>query len=254
MLITTYRKVLRARSWMPPVVIAAVVLLSGSGVMADPTQTPGIDVSNFQGDIDWEKVSRNGERFAFVLASDGVSFSSPTFSTQYSGAKDAGLFRGAYHFARPNESNPMMQANRFLDIVGHNNDGHSLPPVVDMESNPDGNQCYELSSVQMVSWIQGFLRTIKERTGQNGILYTSRSFWQSCTGDSVAFTSYPLWVAEYGVSHPELFGGWARYSFWQYTNTGSVPGVNGNVDRNWWNGGIEDLKRLANGRRLPPLV
>jgi len=244
----TYQTALCARWWALPVAVASAVFLSASPVVAEAPQTPGIDVSNFQGNIDWDEVSRSGEKFAFVLASDGFSFTSPTFSTQYSGAEDAGLFRGAYHFARPDESDPTMQANRFLDVVDYNNDGRSLPPVVDMENNPNGAQCYELSSAQMISWIQGFLRTVRERTGRDGMIYTSRSFWQACTGNSIAFTTYPLWVAEYGVSQPELFGGWPYYSFWQYTNTGSVPGVNGNVDRDWWNSSVEDLQRLANGQ------
>jgi len=237
-----------ARWWvLPMAATAAAVFFSISPVAAQAPQTPGIDVSNFQGTVNWSEVARSGERFTFVLATDGVSFTSPTFSAQYSGAKDAGLFRGAYHFARPDEPDAPMQANRFLDVVRYSNDGRSLPAVVDMENNPNGAQCYGLTTSQMISWIRGFLDTVRERTGRDGIIYTSRSFWQACTDNSTAFTSYPLWLAEYGVSQPELFGGWPYYSFWQYTNTGSVPGVNGNVDRDLWNGSVDGLQRLANG-------
>jgi len=243
-----YQIALWKRWWaLMLVAVTAMAFVFTSQVVAAP-QTPGIDVSNFQGNVDWNEVSASGEKFAFVLATDGISFSSPTFNAQYSGAKNAGLFRGAYHFARPGESGPETQVNRFLDVVGYDNDGRSLPPVVDMENNPDGAQCYELTNTQMISWVQGFLRTVKERTGMDGIIYTSRSFWQACTGNSAAFTAFPLWIAEYGVSQPELFGSWPYYSFWQYTNTGSVPGVDGNVDRNWWNGSAEDLQRLATGQ------
>jgi hypothetical protein len=99
----------------------------------------------------------------------------------------------------------------------------------------------------MRAWTQDFLDEIERLTGKKPIIYTSPGFWESELGDTSMFAEYPLWVAHYGTTSPRIPGGWSRYTFWQYTQEGSVPGVTGAVDRNRFNGTIADLQALARG-------
>ena len=212
---------------------------AGSGPPAE-----GIDVSNHNGKIDWKSVAASGKQFAFVLASDGQSFTSKTFDEQYNGAKNAGMMAGAYHFGRPSGS-AEQQANRLLEVNKYTDDGKSLPPVLDLEVDPDTGSCYGLTTGQMHGWTQKFLDRIKEGTGKDAIIYASPSFWSQCMGGSDAFKDNPLWLASYGVDQPKVPGGWGEYDFWQYTEEGSVPGIEGDVDLNKFNGSVKELKDLA---------
>lgn len=206
----------------------------------------GIDVSNHNGEIDFGAVRNDGRSFAVVLATDGQSFTSDLFASQYDGAGQAGLFRAGYHFARPDGS-AAEQANRFLDTVNYTNDGTSMPPVLDMEANPNGATCYGLDQGQMTTWIEDFVGLVKERTQREAIIYTSPGFWQECTGNSTAFERNPLWIAEWDVDQPSTIGGWPQYTFWQYSDSGTVNGVNGPVDVNRFNGTAADLEKFAKG-------
>ncbi|WP_114454778.1 GH25 family lysozyme [Halopolyspora algeriensis] len=204
----------------------------------------GIDVSNHNGSVDWNKVAASGKKFAFVLATDGQSFTNPMFEEQFQGAKEAGLLTGAYHFARPTGS-AVAQADRLVNTMGNTEDGKTLPPVLDMEVSPSGGSCYGKSSGEMHTWMQTFLDRVKERTGEKGIVYANPSFWSNCMDGSDAFSEYPLWVAAYQVDQPSIPGGWDKYTFWQFTHKGSVPGVDGYTDINKFQGSGEELLELA---------
>lgn len=210
-----------------------------------PDNADGIDVSNHNGSVDWGQVAADGQKFTFVLATDGESFTSSTFNEQYQGAKDAGLMAGAYHFGRPSGS-ATGQADRLLQTTGgYQNDGKTLPPVLDLEVDPNTGGCYGKSAAGMHEWTQEFISHIKGETGKDPIIYASPSFWQNCMDSSGAFSNNPLWLASYGVDDPKVPGGWDEYTFWQYSETGSVDGVSGPVDTNKFQGTGEDLKRLA---------
>ncbi|QUH00037.1 lysozyme [Saccharopolyspora erythraea] len=206
----------------------------------------GIDVSNHNGKVDFGKVKADGRDFAFVLATDGESFTSDQFDSQYGGAGKAGVYRAGYHFARPDGS-AGKQADRFLKTVGYTNDGKSMPPVLDMEANPNGATCYGLDAAQMKEWIKTFVGRVKEQTGREAIIYTSPGFWQECTGNSEAFKNNPLWIAEWGVDKPSKIGGWPAHTFWQYSDSGKVNGVDGPVDVNRFNGGAAELEKFVKG-------
>jgi len=239
-------------------VVAVLLAVALAQVRAAPAaavpSATGVDVSNYQGDVDFAQVRASGATFAFVLATDGTTFASPTFPDQYSDARAAGMFRGAYHFARPSASSGAAQADRFLDVIGWvrdpaERDGFTLPPVLDYE-DVDG-ACAGLTPQQHVDWIRSFIDRVHERTARNPIIYTNRGTWQACTGDTTAFRDQRLWVAEWGVAAPALFGGWPRYSFWQTTDSGSVPGITGPVDLNVYEGEIT-LQQLADAGAPPP--
>ncbi|KAJ8693935.1 hypothetical protein PTI98_008876 [Pleurotus ostreatus] len=127
----------------------------------------GIDVSGFQPSVNWNTVKANGVSFAFIKATEGTTFISSSFSSQYVGATNAGFIRGAYHFAHPDSSSGAAQANFFLAHGGGwSPDGITLPGALDIEYNPNGAECYGLSAAAMVAWIHDFSNTYHAATGR----------------------------------------------------------------------------------------
>jgi GH25 family lysozyme M1 (1,4-beta-N-acetylmuramidase) len=203
--------------------------------------TGGMDVSGHQGNVDWQQWWNQGRRFAYVKATEGISYRNPYFTQQYNGSYDTGMIRGAYHFALPNVSSGAAQANYFVDQGGGwSGDGKTLPGALDIEYNPYGATCYGLSPSAMVSWIKSFSDTYHSRTGRWPAIYTAANWWSSCTADQGDFSSTnPLWVARYASAPGRLPYNWRFYTFWQYT---SSP-----IDLNIFNGAYDRLQALANG-------
>ncbi|RKN05193.1 GH25 family lysozyme [Streptomyces radicis] len=214
----------------------------------DTSGVQGIDVSHWQGSINWGSVRGFGIQFAWMKATEGTSFRDSSFNTNYPAAHAAGVIRGAYHFARPNVSSGAVQANYFASNGGAwSRDNLTLPGVLDIEANPYGASCYGLSQTAMRNWITDFYNTYKARTTRDVVIYTSPGWWNSCTGSWNGMASRsPLWVAHWTTGSPTLPGGFGVWTAWQYTSTGSVSGVSGNVDRNKFNGSRDRLLALAN--------
>ncbi|KAJ3819498.1 glycoside hydrolase family 25 protein [Lentinula raphanica] len=200
----------------------------------------GIDVSHFQGTIDWSSVAANGISFVFIKATEGTTFLDPNFSDNYIGATDAGLIRGGYHFAHPDSSSGATQANYFLAHGGEwSADGITLPGMLDIEYNPSGDECYGLSASAMVSWIQDFSNTYESQTGRYPIIYTTTDWWTTCTGNSAAFANdNPLFIAHYASTIGTIPAGWPFATFWQYADSGPNPG-----DQDVFNGDAAGLER-----------
>ncbi len=213
----------------------------GATGLAAATQTPGIDVSKWQGTVDWASYWNQGKKFAYVKATEGTSYQSPTFGQQYTGSYNVGMIRGAYHFALPGNSSGTAQADYFADHGGGwSADGKTLPGVLDIEYNPYGATCYGLSQASMRSWIAAFTARYKARTGRDAVIYSTTSWWTTCTGNTSAFSgTNPLWIARYNTSPGTLPAGWAYYTFWQYSDT---P-----VDQDHFNGSLTGLRNLALG-------
>lgn len=207
-------------------------------------QTEGVDVSSHQGNVNWSSLSGSGVRWAYVKATEGTYYTNPYFAQQYNGSYNAGMIRGAYHFATPDSASGAAQANYFVDHGGGwSKDGKTLPGALDIEWNPYGDQCYGLSQASMVNWIRDFLNTYKARTGRDAVIYTATSWWTSCTGNYAGFgASNPLWVARYNSTVGQLPAGWGFYTMWQYTSTGPIVG-----DHNRFNGAYDRVQALANG-------
>lgn len=224
-----------------------VALGMGGGIAHAADGVPGVDVSNWTGDIDWASVASKGGKFAFVHATEGTDYVNPRFAAQYGGALSAGLVRGAYHFAQPHESDGATQAEYFLQNGGDwVSDGLTLPGVLDIEDNPykdknGKNNCYDLSVEDMVTWLKDFTKRYRERTGRHAIIYTTTSWWQTCTGNSTKFKSNPLWLARWGSDPGELPKSWKKHTFWQSADKGPLVG-GGNL----FNGSESQLKSLAN--------
>jgi lysozyme len=216
-----------------------------SGTPGEPGPEYGIDVSNHNGDINWNKVAANGKRFAYVLATDGEGFTNPLFKSQFNGARDAGLLVGAYHFARPSGS-ASDQADFLLSTIDYHSDGKTLPPELDLEVNPADGGCYGLSPGQMQDWVKAFNARVKQETGMDAVLYANSSFWNQCMGGTDAFKSTnPLSLAMYGSGSPSSPGGWDHYTIWQNSQWGRVNGVDGDVDLDVFNGGLDQLRKFT---------
>lgn len=208
-------------------------------VPRDPGAVTGIDVSSYQGAVDWPAISASGNRFAYVKATESTDYVNPFFAQQYDGSHAAGMLHGAYHFARPDQSSGNEQANYFVDHGGNwSPDGTTLPGALDVEYNPDGDTCYGLSAPAMTSWIKDFSDTYHTRTGRFPVIYTSTRWWTQCV-DGAFDTTNPLWVANYAATVGPLPRGWDFHTFWQYTST---P-----VDSDRFNGGEDRLQALAKG-------
>jgi lysozyme len=200
----------------------------------------GIDVSKAQITVNWPSVAGAGYVFAFIKATDGQDYVDPDFKVNWTGAAQAGLLRGAYHFFRAEDS-PQVQAQFFWDTVSGMGDGE-LPLVVDIEENMGQSNSTVLSN------LTHFLQDLEQLSGRQPMIYTYSSFWNSL--GSERFGGYPLWIAEYTTaSAPNLPNGWTTWEFWQYSEKGQVPGITGSVDLDVFNGSADDLRQWAALRR-----
>ncbi|MFC5186055.1 lysozyme [Actinomadura harenae] len=206
------------------------------------TQTPGLDVSAWQGNVNWSSVAANGAKFAYVKATESTTYTSPNFAQQYNGSYNVGLIRGSYHFAVPNNSSGAAQADYFVNHGGGwSADGRTLPGMLDMEWNPYGAACYGLSQSGMVNWILSFSNEYRARTGRYPAIYTSTSWWTQCTGNLGAFASTnPLVIANYNGSPGAMPYNWGYQTIWQWSDSGTFPG-----DQDYFNGDLSRLQVFA---------
>ncbi len=251
-----------ARSKFVPIASVAVALaaLALAGWPAQASAKPrikGIDVSRFQGVIGWKQVARTRIKFAYIQASrghrDDCSVApeqcgpDPYWERNSRKARAVGLRVGAYHraFAEgPDESaaraDARREANAFAATVGKVKRG-DLRPALDVESPFVG-----LSEQDLRRWLRTFARRTEKLLGVKPIIYTNQSSWLA-TGDMTWFArnGYPLWVANYGVPRPAMPArNWAGkgWTIWQFTSTGSVRGIEGNVDVNRLKRGFGKLR------------
>jgi GH25 family lysozyme M1 (1,4-beta-N-acetylmuramidase) len=150
----------------------------------------GHDVSSHQKNVDWPKARAKGATFVYVKATESTNYRNPHFGQQYNGARDAGILRGAYHFALPDKSSGRTQAAHFVRNGGAwTADGWTLPPALDIEYNPydKKHKCYRMTKAQLVGWIKSFSSEVKRLTGRRPVIYTTAHWWNTCTGGSGAF-------------------------------------------------------------------
>ena len=231
--------------------------LGRTGQAPAPASPSGVDVAAFQhlngAAINWPQVASAGYGFAFIKESEGNYYVNPYYASDLAQAKAAGLYATGYHFAIPNVSDGVTQADFTVSHAGQAADGGTLPMALDIEYDPyisgdHTNNCYGLDPAQMVAWITAFDGEVQRLTGQAPIIYTTADWWDKCTGASTAFGANPLWVAAYGVSSPPLPAGWASWTFWQYTSSATIPGIIGNGDASYSNGAMGALMAPAAGR------
>ena len=207
-----------------------------------PSGVQGLDVSAWQTltPSSWSTIYAQGGRFAYTKATEGTDYYSSQFVEQFDDSAQAGLMHGAYHFAQPAESSGAAQARFFVAHGGGwSADGHTLPPMLDLEGG-----CYGLSQAAMVSWIMDYSNTLLSLIGVRPALYVTTSWWSSCTGNSNLFASNPLFVARWTDTPSNgpgtLPASWSATTFWQWNDAGTFPG-----DQDVFVGTYAQLQTLA---------
>ena len=200
------------------------------------TTVPGIDVSVYQGAINWTAVKASGQEFAIARIGDGTGGDS-YFAANWSGIKAAGLLRGAYQFFEPG-LDATQQANIVIAKVGHLGAG-DFPVMLDVEAT--GGQ----SAATITAKIHTWLNAVTEGTGKTPFIYSGAYFWDASV-KSADFAALPLNVAWYGTNCPGTPNAWSHWTFHQYSSSGRVSGVSGNVDMDVFNGTLQQLEGYAN--------
>lgn len=214
-------------------------------VCASGATTFGIDVSKWQGTINWTSVKNAGVAFAFIRVSDGLGTPDTKFASYWPAAKSAGILRGAYQFFRPSQ-NVDAQADLLINALGGKHTPGDLPPVIDVED--DGGLAPATVAARVRQWVD----RVRSKLGVTPIVYTGKFFWRDEVGSPASFAPNPLWIAQYTTLCPDLPGPWTKWTFWQYSDKGSVAGISGNVDVNRFNGTKADLLAFAGGTMPPP--
>ncbi len=207
-----------------------------------PNAAEGIDVSRYQGNIDWKRVRADGKSFAFIKASQGQRYLDPTFITNAKGAKAAGVLLGAYHFVDATSVDATKaEARHFAEVLDRVGGAEALdfPAVMDYENNPGG-----LSSAAIHDVAMAFLTEFERVSGRKPMVYTGNAFAAHFKASLVA---YKLWIARYSTRVPNDTTAWKLWDFWQYSDSGRVDGIQGPVDLNVYAGTEAELRQAFAG-------
>jgi lysozyme len=219
--------------------------LYGDASTPDGYEIHGIDISHYQGDINWEILRNQGMidkypvRFVMIKATEGTDRTDPKFKENFHQALEYGFTRGAYHFYSVH-SPANEQADYFLSQVKL--EKGDLPPVLDVEHKPK-----EQSDEEFKNSVLQWLKIVEEHYKVKPIIYTYYKFKTRYLNDPV-FDNYPYWIAHYYVDSLEYRGQW---KFWQHTDVGQLPGIKGYVDFDVYNGSYYDLRQLTIGSQEP---
>lgn len=196
----------------------------------------GVDISGHQSITDWPQLNPKQISFAFIKATEGVTFVDPKFSSDWTGAEVANIYRSAYHFFIASDD-PIQQAQFFLMTMGPMKP-NDLPAMLDLETG------FGVSANIIVKRAKTWLKIVEGATGKPPIIYTSARFWLSL-GHPKGFDHYPLFVVDVENNCPMTPYPWRHWTFWQHS-TGTTPGVMGLVDHDVFNGSVQNLASFAN--------
>jgi len=189
----------------------------------------GIDISAYQnanGPIDWRELASHGIRFVAIKASEDTYYTNPYYLPDAMAASRAGLAVLAYTFANPDRAGGAATAGFAVRAAHYRRGRGALPLVVDLENDPySTSDCYWFGRSRMIAWIAGFTSRARALTGSWPIIYTTAAWWQECTRSTGRFTHDPLWLANYDGGQPAAPSPWTRWSFWQYSENGYLPGI-----------------------------
>ncbi len=214
-----------------------------------PGKTPslypvhGIDVSKYQGLIDWQKTKRGGVAFAFIKATEGGDHLDERFHRNWNEAGQTGIPRGAYHFYYFRRT-AAEQAKWFIRNVPR--DPNALPPVLDMEWNHGSKTCKRKpTSAQVRSEMRTFLRLVHQHFGKRPMIYTTVDFYKD--NHLGLIKEHEFWLRSV-ADHPSSVYPGQRWSFWQYTGTGEIPGIVGDTDINVFAGSSSSWQQWVEAR------
>ncbi|GAB3708700.1 glycoside hydrolase family 25 protein [Corynebacterium nasicanis] len=238
------RALTRLSSLLTATALACTLVASPAAAFSS-TAPSGVDVSGHQRDagaIRWPEVAASGQKFAFVKATEGEGWVNQHYLEDVQAAHQAGLLVGTYHYARP-AGDARRQAAHYAATLA-TAPQHSLPPVLDIEVAEDRDPA------QLQAWVRDFLDETQRLTGRTPMVYTYRYFWREHLADTREFSQFPLWLAAYQNQRPDPVGGWDALTFWQRSDTGRVPGIEGHVDLNLFNGTEAQLGDFVAGRAV----
>ncbi|HVW58363.1 MAG TPA: GH25 family lysozyme [Rhizobiaceae bacterium] len=204
----------------------------------------GVDVSRWQGNIDWGQLRDQGANFAYIKATDGGDHVDPMFMRNWRGAEEAGLKRGAYHFfywCRPASE----QADWFIRNVP--NDPDALPPVIDVEWNHMSSCKRHPSRDVVLEKMQVFMDRLERHYGKRPVIYTTPDFYYDNLRG--AFRGYGFWLRSTADIPARVYPD-RKWLFWQYSGSGKSHGVEGPIDLNVFNGDEGDWWRWSGGAQL----
>ena len=218
----------------------------------------GLDVSAYQHagrPINWRLLARDDIRFVAIKASEGTYYTNPYFASDARAAAAAGLSVVPYVFANPRRASGAATARFSAAAVRYARGAGRLPLEVDLENDPYAatdrtGDCYGLSVRQVIAWIAAFTAKAAALTGKPPIIYTTADWWRECTEGTARFRRDPLWLAAYGTAAPGVPSPWKKWTFWQYDDDTTLPGV-GLVDVDFYQAtpALPALRRTARGRR-----
>ena len=222
------------------VTLSLAALPGARATVAETAGTPvrGVDISAYQHTgppINWAVLARQGVRFASIKVSEGTYYLNPYYKSDAQAAAAAGLQVMPYVFANPGSSNGTATANFAVSATGTLKGSAWLPFVVDMENDPYNKHtdCYGLKIPAMIAWIAQFTTRARALTGRWPVIYTTAYWWQECTGSTGKFGRDPLWLAAFGGTVPAVPSPWLHWTFWQYNNNGTLPGI-GHTDLDYF--------------------
>lgn len=200
----------------------------------------GIDVSSYQGYVDWQWVKHGGKSFAFIKATEGSEYKDPTFPHNWNSCAYRGIERVAYHFWYDN-----------IDPIGQSDFYHSYVRNSGRFSYGDGI-CVDVEEVSITGYpnpvdrLIEFINRCRSQINKQVIIYTNYDTWVNKLGNPVRdeLKNRPLWLADYGPYIPHIDQWPSGLAFWQYSESGHCPGVLGNVDLDRFFGNMGQLKRL----------
>lgn len=221
--------------------------LYGDAEYPEGYEIHGIDISHYQGEIDWEQLKNAmiegcPVRFVIIKSTEGASRLDDHFRENFNQVRDYGFIRGVYHFWS-NKSSAREQAYYFLDKV-HLTEG-DVPPVLDIEHKPADKSVDDFQR-DVLTW----LHIVEDKYHAKPIIYTYYKFKEKYLSAPV-FDDYPYWIAHYYVDKVQYQGKW---KFWQHTDAGKLPGIKGYVDFNIYNGSFYDLRKLCIGSKGESLL
>jgi lysozyme len=194
----------------------------------------GVDVSRWQGNIDWLKLRTQGANFAYIKATDGGDHLDPMFKTNWRRAKESGVKRGAYHFFYWCRT-AGEQAEWFIRNVPRDPD--ALPPVIDVEYNGESSCKVRLSRAKILEKMQVFMDRLERHYGKRPIIYTAPDFYADNLDGELL--NYPFWLRAVAEHPTKVYPG-RKWVFWQYSGSGLTQGVEGKIDLNVFHGSEND--------------
>ncbi len=199
----------------------------------------GVDVSHWDGDIDWAEAKDAGLAFASIKLSQGCNIIDSMAAHNVAGCRAVGLPIIPYHYYYPGQT-AESQWDKFHDAIEVCGgwDG-MLCAALDVEGDAS-NKLRGVTPGSYIGGALGWLRCLEKEIGQHGWVYTYPSF-ASTHHVGITLGAYPLWAASYSGKKPAPFSGWGGWSIWQYTDQGEWPGIGTGVDLNYFDGTLEEL-------------